>query len=152
MTQYGERLVCVRYRYDAVAQLRYKTVELVIEQLPWDPAQRARRRSEGPGRPPVLVGLRVHFHEEQLRKRVKDARGRWLPEKRLWVVPIGVARRLRLTDRALAAPDMSASSWLVRVTTHAVSAGTNRQNAHGLCRQQLAYARINLRCVLGSLS
>jgi hypothetical protein len=105
VTQYGERLVCVRYRYDAVAQLRYKTVELVIEQLPWDPAQRARRRSEGPGRPPVLVGLRVHFHEEQLRKRVKDAGGRWLPEKKLWVVPIGVARRLGLADRAVAVPD-----------------------------------------------
>ena len=31
VTQFGERLVCVRYRYDAVAQVRYKTVELVIE-------------------------------------------------------------------------------------------------------------------------
>jgi len=26
-TQYGERLVCVRYRYDAHKQKRYKTVE-----------------------------------------------------------------------------------------------------------------------------
>ena len=43
VTQYGERLVCVRYRYDAVAQLRYKTVELVIEQLSWDPAQTEKR-------------------------------------------------------------------------------------------------------------
>lgn len=100
VTQYGERLVCVRYRYDAVAQLRYKTVELVIEQLSWDPA---RRRSER--RPPVLVGWRVHFHEEQLRKRGKDAGGRWLPEKKLSVLPIGVARRLGLADRAVAVPD-----------------------------------------------
>jgi hypothetical protein len=52
VTQYGERLVCVRYRYDAVAQLRYKTVELVIEQLRWDPAQRVRRIGWGrDGRP-----------------------------------------------------------------------------------------------------
>ena len=106
VTQYGERLVCVRYRYDAVAQLRYKTVELVIEELPWHPAQRGRQRSEGPGRPPVLVGLRVQFHEEQVRKRVKDAGGRWLPEKKLWVVPLGVARRLGLAGRAVAVPDM----------------------------------------------
>jgi hypothetical protein len=110
VTQYGERLVCVRYRYDAVAQLRYKTVELVIEQLRWDPAQRARRGNEGPGRPPVMVGLRVQFDEEQLRKRVRDAGGRWLPEKKLWVVPIGVARRLGLAGRAVAVPDMPAPS------------------------------------------
>jgi hypothetical protein len=110
VTQFGERLVCVRYRYDAVAQVRFKTVELVIEQLPWNPAQRPRRQGEGSGRPPVLVGLRVHFHEEQLRKRVKEAGGRWLPEKKLWVVPMGVARRLGLADRAVAVPDLPTPS------------------------------------------
>ena len=57
-----------------------------------------------------MVGLRVQFHEEQLRKRVKDAGGRWLPEKKLWVVPIGVAGRLGLADRAVAVPDMPAPS------------------------------------------
>ena len=50
--------------------------------------------------------LRVHFHEEQLRKRVKDAGGRWLPQNKLWVVPIGVARRLGLADRVVAVPDL----------------------------------------------
>ena len=126
VAQFGERLVCVRYRYDAAAQVRYKTVELVIEQLPWNPAQRALRGDEGPGRPPVLVGLRVHFHEEQLRKRVKDAGGRRLPEKKLWVVPIGVARRLGLADRAVAVPDLSSPRRPVPVTTHAVSTGINQ--------------------------
>ena len=110
VTQFGERLVCVRYRYDAVAQVRYKAVELAIEQLPWNPAQRARREGERSGRPPVLVGLRVHFYEEQLRKRVKDAGGRWLPQKKLWAVPLGVARRLGLSDRAAAVPDLPALS------------------------------------------
>ena len=110
VTQFGERLVCVRYRYDAVAQVRYKTVELVIEQVRWTPAQRARRQGEGPGRPPVLVHLRVRFHQEQLRKRVKEAGGRWLPDKKVWVVPLGVARRLGLDDRAVAVPDLPAPS------------------------------------------
>ncbi len=48
----------------------------------------------------------MHFHEEQLRKRVKDAGGRWLPQNKLWVVPIGVARRLGLADRVVAVPDL----------------------------------------------
>jgi hypothetical protein len=29
--QYGERLVCVRYRYDKARKERWKTVELIIE-------------------------------------------------------------------------------------------------------------------------
>lgn len=71
VAQFGERLVCVRYRYDAPAQVRYKTVELVIDQAPWNPAVRGSREAGGPGRPPVLVGLRVLYHEEAVRKRVK---------------------------------------------------------------------------------
>ena len=41
VAEYGHRLICVRYRYDAAARLRYKTVELVVEQVPWDPAEHA---------------------------------------------------------------------------------------------------------------
>jgi hypothetical protein len=29
--RYGERLVCVRYRYDETMKQRWKTVELIIE-------------------------------------------------------------------------------------------------------------------------
>ena len=43
--------------------------------------------------------------EELLRKRVKEAGGRWLPDREQWVLPIGVVRRLGLADRAVAAPD-----------------------------------------------
>ncbi len=35
--QYGDRLVCVRYRYDEEKQKRYKTVELIIEEVDWQP-------------------------------------------------------------------------------------------------------------------
>ena len=41
VTRYGDRLVCVRYRYDAQRKVRHKTVELIVETTPWDP--RARR-------------------------------------------------------------------------------------------------------------
>lgn len=35
LDQYGEQLVCVRYRYDRARQLRLKTVELIVESTPW---------------------------------------------------------------------------------------------------------------------
>ena len=33
--QYGDRLVCVRYRCDAQRQKRVKTIELIVEEWPW---------------------------------------------------------------------------------------------------------------------
>ena len=36
LTQYGNRLVCARYRYDAKQKKRFKTVELIVEEIAWD--------------------------------------------------------------------------------------------------------------------
>ncbi len=35
--EYGDRMVCARYRYDAEKCKRYKTVELIVEESPWAP-------------------------------------------------------------------------------------------------------------------
>ena len=37
LQQYGDALVCVRYRYDAVSQKRIKTAEIIIEEKSWTP-------------------------------------------------------------------------------------------------------------------
>ena len=37
LKQYGDQLVCVRYRYDKSRQKRYKTVELIVEEKDWIP-------------------------------------------------------------------------------------------------------------------
>jgi hypothetical protein len=39
LAQYGDRLICVRYRYDAQRKKRFKTVELLVC---WMPASRRR--------------------------------------------------------------------------------------------------------------
>lgn len=39
VAQYGEQLLCVRYRYDEVAGKRYKTIELIIDTADWTPRQ-----------------------------------------------------------------------------------------------------------------
>ena len=35
VAEYGERLVCVRYRYDLARNKRYKTVELIVAEDDW---------------------------------------------------------------------------------------------------------------------
>ena len=78
---HGERLVCVRYRYDAARGVRHKTVELIVETLAWSPRPRARRRD-----PRDMVGIRIDYLEAALRERVKAAGGIWRPRQRLWEV------------------------------------------------------------------
>jgi len=40
LATYGERLLRVRYRYDAALGMRHKTVELIVETTPWNPRGR----------------------------------------------------------------------------------------------------------------
>lgn len=35
--QYGDALVCVRYRYDEKTQKQYKTVEIIVSESDWTP-------------------------------------------------------------------------------------------------------------------
>jgi hypothetical protein len=86
LEQDGDRLVCVRYRYDAQGKKRFKTVELVVAERDWEPP---RPRIS----PDQIVKVRVAFAEAELRDPVKQAGGTWNPQQRLW--------RLRY-DRAMA--------------------------------------------------
>jgi len=36
LAQYGDRLICVRYRYDAQRKKRFKTVELLVAECDWN--------------------------------------------------------------------------------------------------------------------
>lgn len=91
--EYGERLVCVRYRYDARNRKRYKTVELVIAEGAWTPTA------------PVLaskhvVAIRVGATELEMRRQVKSAGGQWDVQRGVWklrydrVVALGLRPRM----------------------------------------------------------
>jgi hypothetical protein len=96
LAEYGERLVCVRYRYDAERQARYKTVELIVETRPWTPRARKARPE-----PTDLVGVRIDFTETALRERIKRAGGIWRPRQRLWEIERRTVRELNLYDRVI---------------------------------------------------
>jgi hypothetical protein len=63
--QYGDRLVCVRYRYDAEKKRRYKTVELIVEEAAWEPQPT----------PDTAMAVRVAADERTLQQQVKQAGG-----------------------------------------------------------------------------
>jgi len=87
LAQYGDRLICVRYRYYAQRKKRFKTVELLVSEREWEPPR-------SPFAHDQIVGLRVAFTEVAVRDRVKQAGGTWNPRRR------GLAVALRSRGRA----------------------------------------------------
>jgi len=77
--QYGERLLNVRYIYNAISGIKMKTVELVEEQKPW-----TKKRQYIP--PNKIMHLKVEYDEVQIRNLVKSCGGRWNKEKGYWEI------------------------------------------------------------------
>ena len=84
--RYGDRLICVRYRYDEERGKRVKTVELVEEEADWLP-------------PGALYLVQIDWRETSLREKARAAGARWLPERRLWLMTGATVRALRLETR-----------------------------------------------------
>ena len=96
VAEYGDRLVRVRYRYDAERSLRLKTVELIVETVAWKPRGRARRRD-----PSDLVGVAIAYQDTNLRERIKAAGGIWRPRQRVWEIDWKTVRELGIEDRVV---------------------------------------------------
>ena len=90
--QDGQRLLCVRYRYDGVQGKRCKTVELIIEESLWQPPVQ-------PLRPEQVVGLRIGSTERGLQARIKTARGKWNERQQVWELRYDKVVELGLTER-----------------------------------------------------
>lgn len=98
--RYGERLIRVRYLYDEPGGRRLKTIELVIESVPWHPRARVPRRRDDD-----IVAVRIGFLEADLRERAKRLGAVWRPAQRLWEITWGNAKRLGISDRVSALTD-----------------------------------------------
>lgn len=107
VAHYGDRLLCVRYRYDAKAGKRYKTIELIIDETAWTPppqhenSYRPEIKVDQAEKQPVRreVGVKVFFRENELREQVKAAGGRWAKSDKLWQLPYETAISLGLKHR-----------------------------------------------------
>jgi len=88
LARYGEKLVCVRYRYDLARQKRYKTVELIVEEEDWLPRG-------------ARAGVKVEWGELELARRVKAAGGEWDGERKVWLLDYEAVEALALEDRVV---------------------------------------------------
>ena len=90
--QYGDRLAGVRYRYDAEKKKRYKTVEIIVDEVAWTPK---------PGRPrgDAMAAIRVNWGEAEIGRQVKRAGGKWNPQKKVWELRYDLVVWLGLLDR-----------------------------------------------------
>jgi hypothetical protein len=90
LAQYGKRLVNVRYRYDARLKRRYKTVELIVDEIEWEPK---------PPRPGTKVSVRITYTENAVRQKIKNSGGRWDGKAQVWRMRYDKAVELGLKDR-----------------------------------------------------
>ena len=89
--QYGESLLCVRYRYDKTRGVRLKTVEVIVEEKPWQPPFCFKDGDIAP--------VTVAFEETELRARLQRMRAKWDPSLKVWLVPYGLIRGTDLETR-----------------------------------------------------
>lgn len=82
--QFGESLICVRYRKDKSRGIRLKTVEIIVEKKEWKPALGYRDED--------IVPLAVAYSEKAIRDILKAGGGRWDPKEKVWLVPYGAIR------------------------------------------------------------
>ena len=92
LAQYGDRLVCVRYRYDTQRKKRFKTVEIMVAEREWAPPA-PRFTAE------TIVGVRVGFAEADMRDQVQQADRKWNRRRKVWELRYDQVVALKLEAR-----------------------------------------------------
>ena len=92
--QYGDSLVCVRYRYDSLHHQRMTTVEIIIDQESW-------HLNSARIPPNKLMDIRIEYGERELAQQVKSLGGRWNRQRKAWELQYRIVQRLKLEDRII---------------------------------------------------
>lgn len=100
LEKHGERLVCVRYLYDSASGRRLKTVELVVETVPWKKRSRRPRRQDDD-----VVYVRIRYEETELRARARRLGAIWRKPQKLWEITYRDSKRLGIEDRIVDAAE-----------------------------------------------
>ena len=98
--KYGDRLICVRYRFDVKTGRRYTTVELIEAEVDLTSHPKA-AEPQTPRSLKRRLGIRVEYWESDLRDKVKAAGGIWRPRHKLWELPYEGVVALGLESRVV---------------------------------------------------
>ena len=90
--EYGDKLICVRYRYDEAQHKRYKTVELIVDEVAWRPPVAKRD-------PEPLVQIQIDRQETSLQEAIQQIGGQGNPTRDLWQLPYKHVLALQLEGR-----------------------------------------------------
>ena len=90
--RYGKNLFCVRYRYDEHKMKMYKTIEIIIEDKPWQPNIKKIPKYK-------IMDIRIDYNEVELRNRIKECGGKWDPQRKVWRLSYVKVKELDLLDR-----------------------------------------------------
>jgi len=89
---YGDKLICVRYKYDEITKKRMTTIELMVEQKDWQPKQKFIPQNK-------IVQVKINYGEIDLARKVKSLGGKWNKTKKVWELAYGYVQALGLAKR-----------------------------------------------------
>ncbi len=90
---YGDKLLCVRYKYDIQNKKRITTIELIADEQEWKPNATYIPKNK-------IMKLQINYGEVDLARKVKSMGGKWNREKGVWelayryVQTLGLAKRI----------------------------------------------------------
>ena len=90
LNKYGNSLVCVRYRTDKIAQKRYTTVELIINEKDIYIAKNE-----------LYCWVKINYNETELRQQAKNMGAKWHTNEKLWEMDYQTAKSLNLHKRII---------------------------------------------------
>jgi hypothetical protein len=92
--QFGDALVCVRYRHHPEAGKRYTTVEIIVDERQHPLPTRPHGIVDG-----EIVAIQIGYAETDLRQRAKQSGAKWDNATKHWLMPYRVALELGLHGR-----------------------------------------------------
>ena len=104
--EYGDQLVCVRYRYDYFNKKKYKTVELIINEDDWHPlplhpdTTHAKEVEQDFNREHKLK-VRIAWDEKELQTAAKSHGGLWSPKEKVWLMDSYEVKNAGLAHRVV---------------------------------------------------
>jgi hypothetical protein len=90
--EYGEKLIAVRYKYDATIDQKMITVELVADIQDWKKNDQRIPHNK-------KVRLKIMYGEMDLGIKIRSAGGIWNRKDGVWECRYGAVKALGLTDR-----------------------------------------------------